>query len=826
MCESTNAKNLFETKNAFGDQTHIVADMFMACASVEITKDDPLPKIICTQCELKLSVAFEFKQQSEKTDSYLRQLLETQAADEEIEIKPDVNDYYADNDHGNISDSYESITSKSEKYAFRCKFCLKGFRSKNGYKLHLQKHINEKLHSCHICHEKFSKANLHKHLKSVHKTDAEYNTYTCEVCGLTFSKGSLLSKHLKEHQNEILVVKDATDEKDKIDISTFLKDSENQDKTDTDRYECKFCSKILITYMGLKIHERRHTGNNLHTCGVCKKTFTKSNHLKRHTLTHGIKVEKSFSQHMQNEHGISDESDVPLSNLIEKNESIADEETTTHQKENDANEIEGTNNDVGTNIDNIPDNEFLLMTKSTRCYTCHVCNAQFVRSNHLTRHMTFHKAVLVHKCDRCDKAFATPEFLAKHTQEDHIDKPYTCTICDKTYSRGEHLIRHLKVHLNPTEIDIKCSICEKEFTRSDQLARHIKLHLQQDKRHVCKECGKAFNRLDNLKTHQRIHTGQKDNSKLHLCIYCGKEFNNSSNMIVHMRRHTGERPYKCTQCGKGFPRSHDLKCHERTHSGEKPYICALCGKAFNKSNKLLRHTRVHTGERPYACNLCGRAFTQSNDLALHMRRHTGARPYACGMCPARFIQSGQLKAHRRSTGHWMETQPDLKGGHRVEPVVPLVDPVPIKFKTHGKKKLEEEIVQEEANDHPPVSNSATDVLMKPVVVEETKLMPTYTTNDINSATDVLMKPVVVEETKLMPTYTTNDMVTFSTSSQNIDQLNERIKSEVQNNCAGGSISSDSKDHIDQQNDPHTFQIYNTIAPTSTSYSYTTYQSFG
>lgn len=52
-----------------------------------------------------------------------------------------------------------------------------------------------------------------------------------------------------------------------------------------------------------------------------------------------FKYKKSFSQHMQNEHGISDESDVPLSNLIEKNESIADEETTTHQKENDANGI-------------------------------------------------------------------------------------------------------------------------------------------------------------------------------------------------------------------------------------------------------------------------------------------------------------------------------------------------------------------------------------------------------------------------------------------------------------------------------------------------------
>lgn len=73
-----------------------------------------------------------------------------------------------------------------------------------------------------------------------------------------------------------------------------------------------------------------------------------------------------------------------------------------------------------------------------------------------------------------------------------------------------------------------------------------------------------------------------------------------------------------------------------------------------------------------------------------MRRHTGARPYGCGMCPARFIQSGQLKAHRRSTGHWIETQPDLKGGHRVEPVTPLAEPTPIRFKTHGKPKKEDD----------------------------------------------------------------------------------------------------------------------------------------
>lgn len=75
-----------------------------------------------------------------------------------------------------------------------------------------------------------------------------------------------------------------------------------------------------------------------------------------------------------------------------------------------------------------------------------------------------------------------------------------------------------------------------------------------------------------------------------------------------------------------------------------------------------------------------------------MRRHTGSRPYACGMCPARFIQSGQLKAHRRSQGHWLETQPELKGAHRVTPVTPLTNPPPIKFKTRVAKIKEEPII--------------------------------------------------------------------------------------------------------------------------------------
>lgn len=84
-----------------------------------------------------------------------------------------------------------------------------------------------------------------------------------------------------------------------------------------------------------------------------------------------------------------------------------------------------------------------------------------------------------------------------------------------------------------------------------------------------------------------------------------------------------------------------------------------------------------------------------------MRRHTGARPYVCGVCPARFIQSGQLKTHRRTTGHWMEIPPDLKGGHRVEPVTAACEPMPIRFKTHGKVKREEDKINS-LQIHPPM----------------------------------------------------------------------------------------------------------------------------
>lgn len=41
--------------------------------------------------------------------------------------------------------------------------------------------------------------------------------------------------------------------------------------------------------------------------------------------------------------------------------------------------------------------------RKMKVHSCHVCEAEFARANHLTRHMTLHRAVLTHKCERCDQ---------------------------------------------------------------------------------------------------------------------------------------------------------------------------------------------------------------------------------------------------------------------------------------------------------------------------------------------------------------------------------------------------------------------------------------
>lgn len=251
---------------------------------------DGLPVFLCLTCKEKLHSAFDFKQQCEKADSFLREQkiklgnknnIKEESLD--IIIQPDLNisDIYDDDRYSDSGSGDEAVKTKQiyKDDAFMCIYCQKVLRTKKGLKIHQRRHTGEKLRSCHICQAKFTRTNhLVRHMKTHNKVGGEMK-HICVECGMGFDRAHLLIKHKKEHKVESNS-QNIKMEVAENDIKTEQMQPENPDMSangivqgasevgDDSRFECKFCGKVLTTHMGLRIHMRRHTGRNLANCEV------------------------------------------------------------------------------------------------------------------------------------------------------------------------------------------------------------------------------------------------------------------------------------------------------------------------------------------------------------------------------------------------------------------------------------------------------------------------------------------------------------------------------------------------------------------------------
>lgn len=113
--------------------------------------------------------------------------------------------------------------------------------------------------------------------------------HVCTECGMSFLKLSHLLSHKKTHKgadegegqqstsaennsdcdNEItLEINEDDDEQEDDMLEEYFKPKTKTVKKDKGRYECKYCFKVMTTFVGLKIHMRRHTGSDLAKCKV------------------------------------------------------------------------------------------------------------------------------------------------------------------------------------------------------------------------------------------------------------------------------------------------------------------------------------------------------------------------------------------------------------------------------------------------------------------------------------------------------------------------------------------------------------------------------
>lgn len=118
--------------------------------------------------------------------------------------------------------------------------------------------------------------------------------HICGECGRSFLKLSHLLSHKKVHKSDDKVGDvengqggeqstatndnsdcdyveelDGNDGEDGDDIiNEYFKPKTKVSKKEKGRFECKFCFKVMTTFVGLKIHMRRHTGADLAKCKV------------------------------------------------------------------------------------------------------------------------------------------------------------------------------------------------------------------------------------------------------------------------------------------------------------------------------------------------------------------------------------------------------------------------------------------------------------------------------------------------------------------------------------------------------------------------------
>lgn len=242
--------------------------------------DDGLPDSLCTDCEEKLTAAFEFRKFFKNNDQALRAHL-NMAVKEDHEDE----DYYLGDMTQVDNAPADSETNDSElddKLKFKCDKCSRSFTSPRALNSH-----KTKMHEAED--PDFDPELLIQKNKS----------YKCSHCDMKFSRQHLLLKHQRELHLEVLlqenseikmeVPDDEEDEDDEEFEEDELEEDEDGLKQNTKKeYPCDYCEKVLITSLGLKIHRRKHTGKNLYECTECDKSFSKCRHMKNHLkMVHG-----------------------------------------------------------------------------------------------------------------------------------------------------------------------------------------------------------------------------------------------------------------------------------------------------------------------------------------------------------------------------------------------------------------------------------------------------------------------------------------------------------------------------------------------------------
>ena len=195
--------------------------------------------------------------------------------------------------------------------------------------------------------------------------------------------------------------------------------------------------------LGLKVHERVHTGLKPFPCSFCDKRFTVKSHVTRHERLH-----------------------------------------TAEQ----------------------PGKKQPAKKQPAKKHACAYCGKWLRSPSDLEVHERVHTGEKPFRCSFCDKRFTVKSNVPVHERLHSGVKPFPCSFCDKRFAQKGSLTSHERLHTGEQPATTHaCAYCGKWLRSPSDLEVHERVHTG-ERPFPCSLCGKRFTEKIHVTAHKRLHT--------------------------------------------------------------------------------------------------------------------------------------------------------------------------------------------------------------------------------------------------------------------------------------------------------------------------------
>uniref|UniRef100_A0A336KPR1 CSON013386 protein n=1 Tax=Culicoides sonorensis TaxID=179676 RepID=A0A336KPR1_CULSO len=387
---------LFELKNDL-----LPASVISILANVDVNPDDDLPQQLCNTCWKKVNASFCLKQEIEKSDKILRNLIEGNISDivkteliEESDDKKeiDTNDKESSGNVTPIEDNFKDDEDSKSNDDCKDELDSKTKRKKN----------NPPCTSPRCCMCRFickTKDELKSHVDEMHpnprhKSIKNYKDIQCQYCFKGFKTNRTYTDHFRyqyierSHQcaqcgQTYAYISDLIYHEDVTHSDTFL--------------ACEICKKKFRTPRNLRRHMKVHDERSKLICDICSRSYSEKKQLEYHIRSH-INTKEFFCQFCKK-------------GFVHKN--LLKIHTRKHTGE--------------------------------RPYKC-FCGKAYMHNTDLKRHQYEHQGVKPFKCNFCDRTFYQNSNRKVHERVHTMEQPFSCNVCGQKFKFHAHWKSHEKKH--------------------------------------------------------------------------------------------------------------------------------------------------------------------------------------------------------------------------------------------------------------------------------------------------------------------------------------------------------------------------------------------